>query len=137
MPALLRAGLKHFYFLIFFVKGGFLGFFMYCIQHCFICRLSDSTVSEDAGIEPSTVATLALAARRSNHSARSHPLLTLQFSCAGCSAPTLSFHPIHSTFKNSERANRLGLFHVSGKYPCNPMHTPRHHPHALYSKIYT
>jgi hypothetical protein len=24
---------------------------IYFIQHCFICRLSDSTVSEDAGIE--------------------------------------------------------------------------------------
>jgi hypothetical protein len=33
---------------------------MYFIQHCFICRPSDSTVSEDAGIEPRTVATLAL-----------------------------------------------------------------------------
>jgi len=32
-------------------------FFMYFIQHCFICRPSDSTVSEDAGIEPGTVAT--------------------------------------------------------------------------------
>jgi hypothetical protein len=30
---------------------------MYVIQHCFICRPSDSTVSEDAGIEPRTVAT--------------------------------------------------------------------------------
>jgi hypothetical protein len=30
-------------------------------------------VSEDAGIEPRTVATLALTARRSNHLARSHP----------------------------------------------------------------
>jgi hypothetical protein len=29
---------------------------MYDIQHCFICRPSDSTVSEDAGIEPRTVA---------------------------------------------------------------------------------
>ncbi len=47
--------------------------FMYDIQHCFICRPSDSTVSEDAGIEPRTVATLALTARSSNHSARSHP----------------------------------------------------------------
>ncbi len=28
---------------------------------------------EDAGIEPRTVATLALTARKSNHSARSHP----------------------------------------------------------------
>jgi hypothetical protein len=26
-------------------------FFSYCIQHCFICRPSDSTVSTDAGIE--------------------------------------------------------------------------------------
>jgi hypothetical protein len=32
-----------------------------------------STVLEDAGIEPRTVATLALAVRHSNHSARSHP----------------------------------------------------------------
>jgi hypothetical protein len=35
------------------------------IQHCFICRPSDSTLSEDAGIEPRTVATTALAVRRS------------------------------------------------------------------------
>ncbi len=32
-------------------------------------------VLENAGIEPRTVATLALAVRRSNHSAKSHPLL--------------------------------------------------------------
>jgi hypothetical protein len=25
---------------------------MYDTQHCFVCRPSDSTVSEDAGIEP-------------------------------------------------------------------------------------
>ncbi len=58
-------------------KGEFLGFFlflffMYVIQHCFICRPSDSTVSEDAGIDPRTVATMALTAGRPNHSARSH-----------------------------------------------------------------
>jgi hypothetical protein len=47
---------------------------MYFIQHGFICRPSDSTVSEDAGIKPRTVATSALTVRRSNHSARSHPL---------------------------------------------------------------
>ncbi len=36
----------------------FLGdFFSYYIQHCFICRPSDSTVPADAGIEPRTVAT--------------------------------------------------------------------------------
>jgi hypothetical protein len=49
-----------------FFSGDFLGFFMYCIQHCFICRPSDSTVSEDAGIELRTVATTALIVRRSN-----------------------------------------------------------------------
>jgi hypothetical protein len=42
-------------------------FFMYVIQHRFICRPSDSTVSENDGIEPRTVATLTLIARRSNH----------------------------------------------------------------------
>jgi hypothetical protein len=54
-------------------RGDFFGFFlfMYDIQQRFICRPSDSTVSEDAGIEPKTVATTAV--RRSNHSARSHP----------------------------------------------------------------
>ncbi len=36
-------------------------FFSYYIQHCFICRPSDSTVSTDAGIEHRTVATDALA----------------------------------------------------------------------------
>jgi hypothetical protein len=41
--------------------------FLYYIQHCFICRPSDSTVSKDAGIEPRTVAPGALAVRRSNH----------------------------------------------------------------------
>jgi hypothetical protein len=46
---------------------------MYCIQDSFICRPSDSTVSEDAGIEPRTVATTALTVRRSNHKAKSHP----------------------------------------------------------------
>jgi hypothetical protein len=47
--------------------------FMYVIQHCVICHPLDSTVSEDAGIEPRTVATLALTARGSNHLAKSHP----------------------------------------------------------------
>jgi hypothetical protein len=50
---------------------------MYDIQHCFICRRSDSTVSEDAGIEPRTVATTALAVRRSTHSTRSHPFANI------------------------------------------------------------
>ncbi len=41
--------------------------FPYCFQHCFICRPSDSPVPTDAGIEPRTVATGALAIRRPNH----------------------------------------------------------------------
>ncbi len=45
-------------------------FFMYIIQHCFICHPSDSTLLEDAGIKPRAVVTLALAVRLSN--ARSH-----------------------------------------------------------------
>ncbi len=35
-------------------KGNFLDFFV-LIHHCFVCRRSDSTVSEDAGIEHRTV----------------------------------------------------------------------------------
>jgi hypothetical protein len=59
---------------LFFQQGDYCLFFpMYCIQHCFICRPSHSTLSEDAGIEPRTVSTSALAVRPSNHSARSNP----------------------------------------------------------------
>jgi hypothetical protein len=47
--------------------GDFFFFCSYNIQHGFICRPSDSTVPTDAGIEPRTVATSALAVRRSNH----------------------------------------------------------------------
>jgi hypothetical protein len=48
-------------------------FFKVFIQLFFLCRPSDSTVSEDAGIEQRTVATLALTVRLSKHLARSHP----------------------------------------------------------------
>jgi hypothetical protein len=42
------------------VKGGSFWIFSFYgdIQHCFICRSSDSTVSEDAEIAPRTVATI-------------------------------------------------------------------------------
>ena len=36
-------------------RGILLFFFKYCSQYCFICRVLDSTVSEDAGIEPRTL----------------------------------------------------------------------------------
>ncbi len=55
------------YVIIKYFLGDFFSFFPYNIQHCFICRPSDSTVPTDAGIEPRTVATGALAVRRSNH----------------------------------------------------------------------
>jgi hypothetical protein len=46
----------HLKFLYIFSGGRFI-FSLYYIQHCFICRPSDSTVPTDAGIEPRTVAT--------------------------------------------------------------------------------
>jgi hypothetical protein len=67
-----KIGLHMFFFLNIFWED-FFSFVPYNIQHCFICRPSDSTVPTDAGIEPRTVATGALAVRRSNHWARSHP----------------------------------------------------------------
>ncbi len=58
-----------------FQQGLCLFVFMYFVfvQHCFVCR--PSIVSEEAGIEPWIVVTLALAVRRSYHSTRSHPPL--------------------------------------------------------------
>ncbi len=74
MSNLGRLTVQFFFFLNIF-SGDFYSFCSYNIQHCFICRPSDSTVPTDAGIEPRTVATGALAVRRSNHQARSHPPL--------------------------------------------------------------
>jgi hypothetical protein len=61
-----------FYFVI-KLNGDFFGLFLYFIQHSFLCRPSDSTVLEDAGIEPRTISSLSLTISRSNHSTRSHP----------------------------------------------------------------
>ncbi len=57
-----------------FFKGDY---FLCTVFNTFIYRQSDSTVSVDAGIEHRTVATTALTVRRSNHSAKSHPLPVL------------------------------------------------------------
>jgi hypothetical protein len=59
---------------------------MHDIQHCFICRPSDSIVAEDAGFEPRIVAKTAylLASRRSNHSARSNFLSFFSPTCRSC-----------------------------------------------------
>jgi hypothetical protein len=59
---------------------GFFGFFCLYVRYLFNTATSDSTVSEDAGIEPRTVATTALTVRRSNYSARSHPQLNINYS---------------------------------------------------------
>jgi hypothetical protein len=87
---------------IFFFKRGILGFFlfMYVIQSCFICGPSDSTVSEDAGIEPRTVATFALTARCATNFARSHPQ----------SRSTST--KLHDVLKNLNdyRRNQVGVF---------------------------
>jgi hypothetical protein len=55
---------KYYYIRVYATNLGGKSNFMYFVQHGFICRPSDFTVSEDAGIEPRTVATLALANRR-------------------------------------------------------------------------
>jgi hypothetical protein len=73
---------------------------MYVIQHFFICRPSNSTVSEDAWIEPRTVATLALTARRSNHSARSHPRTNIAI---GLTAIGLKMGDFYSFFNEFPR----------------------------------
>jgi hypothetical protein len=58
------------------LTGGFFCFFMFFIQHCFTHCPSDSTVSEDAGFEPRSVATLALAVRCSNPTRPSPQILS-------------------------------------------------------------
>jgi hypothetical protein len=72
------------------------------IQHCFICRPSDSTVLEEDEIETRTVAT----------STRSHPpgraLLTANRYGKSYIASFIS------TGQNSVRSNYLALFSISG-----------------------
>ncbi len=97
------------------------GIFLYCflcmyfIQHCFICRPSDSTVSAVAGMEPRTVATSALAVRRSNHSARSHP-------CLGYISSTIIKTNISRTiFRWGNVVNNRAMFRSSGKDCLGPV----------------
>jgi hypothetical protein len=54
-------------------RGDILDFFSTLYNTLSSAVPRDFTVSEDTGIEPRTVATTALAVRRSNHSARFHP----------------------------------------------------------------
>ncbi len=79
------------------LTGGFSWiFFMYFIQHCFVCCPSDFTLSEDAGIEPRAVATSAL---------KSDALTTRLFSS------TSKLDVIHKTRLDLNRT-RLDLIHT-------------------------
>jgi hypothetical protein len=80
--------------------------FKYFIQRCFICRPSHSTVPEEAEIEPRTSCNSAFAARRSNHSARSHPPTRPELV-----HNSARFHP-HSA--RSHPHSRLDLIHNLG-----------------------
>ncbi len=62
------------FFYCIFTQGDFLVIFY--VLYSTLRHLAPLLVSEDAGIELRTVATLALAVTRSNHSARSYPLLS-------------------------------------------------------------
>ncbi len=90
-----------------FFRRIFWFFFMYDIQHCFICRPSDSTVSEDAGIEPRTVASTALAVSRSNHSPISHPQTRLYL----IHKLGYIFHPPLGYISSNNLATRLPISH--------------------------
>ncbi len=88
---------------------------MYDIQQCFICCPSVSTVSEDAEIEPRTVATLTLTARRFYHLARSHPpnylardIFTLLINSSHFCGTNSSKDPIFALSEN----NFIGTFWV-------------------------
>ncbi len=72
-------------------------------------------MSENAGIEPRTVATSALAVGRSGHSASSHPQLGY-ISCTSAMSHPLRLHLIHSATSHPQSATshplRLHLIHL-------------------------
>ncbi len=91
--------------------------FRYFIQHCFICCPSDSTVSEYAGIATMTIATSALAVRRSNNSVISQPRSAISHPFSARSHPhSARSHPprldlIHTRLYLIH--SRLALIHLS------------------------
>jgi hypothetical protein len=72
---------------------------MYDIQHCFVCRPSDSTASEDAGVAPRTVVITILSVRSHPPSVRSHA------SSVRSHAPLARSHP-HSARSRPHLAQR-------------------------------
>jgi hypothetical protein len=95
-------------------------FNMYFIQHCFICRPSDSTVSEDAEIKYRTVATWSLTFRHSNHSARSHSDSARSHPYSAKSHPHSARSPLHSARSHP---------HAAKSYP----HSARSHQRSATS----
>jgi hypothetical protein len=90
-------------------------YLQYFIQQCFIFRPSDSTVSADAGMGPRTVATSALAVRRSN--ARSHP-------CLGYISSTIiktNIHVSRTIFHWGNVVNNGAMFRSTCKYCMGPV----------------
>ncbi len=67
------------------LKGDLFLFFCY-VRYSTLLHLSPfiSTMPDDAGIEPRTVTTVALTAKRSYHSARSHSFLFVAAACVVC-----------------------------------------------------
>jgi hypothetical protein len=91
-------------------------FVMYFIPHCFNCRPSESFVSGDAGIEPRTVATVALAVRCSDLSAGSNPQLGYISSTARLYLIHTRLYLIHSRLDlihNKVLFIYIGIFSVS------------------------
>ncbi len=66
-----------------YFTGGFFIFYLVLYSTLLHWPAPDSTVSEDAEIEPRTGATLVLTVRRSNHSARYHACVPLKSSFLG------------------------------------------------------
>ncbi len=113
---------------------------MNIIQHCLICRPSDFIVSEDAGIEPRTVAALALTARRSittqldlihrqgqisskglgrchPHSARSHPHSTRSHPHLARSHPHSTRSQTHSARPHPQVPLQIQIFKYIRQFP--------------------
>jgi hypothetical protein len=94
-------------------KSGIFWIFSFYVRYSTLLHLppSDSTVPEDAGIEPRTVATTALAVRRSNHSARSHPLSARSHPHSARSHPhSARSHPLWM------RSSRVWIRHTVYRY---------------------
>ena len=86
---------------------------MYNIKHCCICR---PTVSEDAGIEPRTVATTTLTVRRSNHFARSYPQQDILLSKIGNAGDRRSLQPSKDNIQHFKTWKFYSFFYICGSF---------------------